>query len=240
MLQNQDTPVDQLKGTDPVTGAGYWLYVPSYHTAERTWPLVITLHGTYGFDGASAQIKEWKDLAEQKGFVVVAPKLRSVQGVLPVAKSRRLKDLAHDEQVILSCLRRLRQQYNIDPDAVLLTGFSAGGYPMYYAGLRNPKAFSALAARACNSFQYIFEEINVTDDVQQLPIIILHGKDDFGLITKQSWAAYRWLREHRCFRTERHKLPGGHTRQPRAAWRYWRRHLPSQFKTRPSARGPGV
>ncbi|NQU76700.1 MAG: hypothetical protein HQ546_10345, partial [Planctomycetes bacterium] len=144
MFQSQDTPVEQFKRTNPGTGETYWLYVPSNYTPDRTWPLVITLHGTFGFDSASAQIKEWKALAEREGFLVAAPKLRSVQGILPVIESAWLEDLKRDEQTILECLRYMRRRYNIAPGAILLTGFSAGGYPMYYTGLRNPTEFSAL------------------------------------------------------------------------------------------------
>ena len=236
VFQSQDTPAEQFKGTDPATRGVYWIYVPSYYSGDRTWPLVITLHGTYGFDSAGAQIKEWKALAERQGLIVVAPKLRSVQGILPTVKSWREKDLVRDERVILSCLRHIRRNYSIDPRAILLTGFSAGGYPMYYTGLRNPTKFTAMAARACNSRPDIFEGVSVTKDLRQLPIIIIHGKDDLSAIGSQSWQAYRWLREHRCFKTERHKVRGGHIRQPEAAWRYWRRHLPKELSRRPVLR----
>jgi poly(3-hydroxybutyrate) depolymerase len=225
VFQSQDTPVAQFKQTDPSNGQEYWLYVPSKYKADRAWPLVITLHGTYGFDSASDQVREWKALAEQEGFIVAAPKLDSVQGILPVVESVWQKDLEADEQIILGCLRHVQSKYNIDPGAVLLTGFSAGGYPMYFTGLRNPKLFSALAARGGNSRQYIFDQIIVTDDVRQLPVIIIHGQDDFSPIGKQSWAAFRWLREHKCFKAEHHKLPGGHIRQPEAAYRFWKPYL---------------
>jgi len=87
--QSQDTPVPQ-KYIDARAGEhdGYWLYVPSNYTPGRAWPLVITLHGTYGFESSSAQIREWKALAQEKGFIVAAPRLRSVQGVLPVVNGR--------------------------------------------------------------------------------------------------------------------------------------------------------
>ncbi|NQU75147.1 MAG: hypothetical protein HQ546_02390, partial [Planctomycetes bacterium] len=143
-----------------------------------------------------------------------------------------LEDLKRDEQTILESLRYMRRRYNIAPGAILLTGFSAGGYPMYYTGLRNPTEFSALVARACNSQTSIFEQVNVTENVRQLPVIILHGKDEFSPIGKQSWAAFRWLRQQRCFRTEHHKIRGGHMRQPEAAWRCWQRYMPEYLRDR--------
>ena len=61
----QDVPVKQLSLTEPATGRKYSLYVPSYYKPDRKWPLVITLHGTFGWDGRIRQVKEWKYLAEQ-------------------------------------------------------------------------------------------------------------------------------------------------------------------------------
>jgi len=234
VLQPQDTPVDQTKVTNPATGKPYWLYVPSYYSGEVTWPLVISLQGTPGFDSARAQIREWKALAEEHGFIVAAPPMRSVQGILPVIKSLWFKDLDRDEQAILSCLRHVQGTYNIDPKGVMLTGFSAGGYPMYYTGLRHPELFSALGARACNSHQDIFEKVQVTRALRKMPVIIIRPKDDFGPIAEQSWEAFRWLRRRGCELAEHHKIAGGHMRMPGPAWKYWRRHLPKHLQNRAS------
>ena len=59
VTQSQDTPVSARQEKTP-SGAGYWIYVPSYYSEEKTWPLVITLHGTHGWDSSTAQMKEWK------------------------------------------------------------------------------------------------------------------------------------------------------------------------------------
>ena len=232
VTQSQNTPVSQFRRADSATGRPYWLYVPSDYDGGRACPLVITLHGTHGFDSASAQIKEWKALAEEHGFIVAAPELKSPQGILPVFRSQRLKNLSDDEQVILDCLRDIRAHYSIDPRAVLLTGFSAGGYAMYYAGLRNPGEFTALAARACNSDNDVLDAVTLTDQARKLPVIIIHGRDDLGPIGRESWAAYRWLREHGCAQAEHHKIQGGHIRQPQIAWRYWSAHLPKELRSR--------
>lgn len=226
VFQSQNTPVDQFRDTEPVTGTKYWAYVPSWYRDDRPWPLVITLHGTYGFDSSDAQIKEWKALAEKRGFIVAAPQLQSVQGVLPVPEDWRRDDLKADEQAILSLREHMLRTYNIHPRAVLLTGFSAGGYPMYYTGLRNPETFSALVARGCNSEPEMFADIPLTEAAKNLPIIIIHGKDDLGPVGRQSWAMFRYLRENECYATEHYKVRGGHIRQPEAAWKYWKPHVP--------------
>jgi len=239
VFQSQDTPVSQRKLTDPVTDSDYWLYVPSYYTTDQPWPLVITLHGTYGFDSASSQIKEWKSLAEEHGFIVAAPRLRSVQGILPAIRPIWYNDLAHDEERILAVLAEIKQNYRIarnpetSKDLVMLTGFSAGGYPIYYTGLRNPRAFSVLVARACNSDGGIFKRVMIDDDVRKLRVIIFYGKGDLPFIANQSWNAFRWLRLNGCLKAERHKIPGGHMRRPEKAWAYWADYLPLAITQRP-------
>jgi poly(3-hydroxybutyrate) depolymerase len=221
VTQPQDTPVPALKCTDVQSGQDYWLYVPSYYDDSTSWPLVITLHGTHLLDGSKRQINEWKVLAERKGFIVAAPALKSVQGVLPVSDGLWQKDLQSDERTIISLEKELQRRYRIRRGAVILTGFSAGGYPMYYTGLRHPDRFDMLIARGCNSSMAIFEDVPVTDEARQMPIAIFWGKDDMGHIQEQSWQAFRWLREHRFFGTERREVEGGHLRRPEVAWSLW-------------------
>lgn len=232
VTQSQQTPVPPLRETSKATGTPYWLYVPSNYSADRSWPLVITLHGTYGWDGSQPQISEWKALAEQRGLIVAAPDLRSAQGILPVVRSIWYQDLDTDEKAILALIDELVAKYHVDPDAVLLTGFSAGGYAMYYTGLRNPQRFNMLIARACNSDVPMFEEkIPITDAVRKLPVVIFCGKDDLQQIQTQSWAAFRYLRERGCPKAVHKEIQGGHLRRPELAYRLWLEHLPQKYRS---------
>ncbi len=230
VTQSQDTPVPPRELIEASTGSSYRLYVPSYYAADRAWPLVITLHGTHGWDSAEAQIDEWKALAEEHGLIVAAPRLRSVQGILPVSTALWYKDLDGDEKMILAVLDDVRKAYRIDPKAVLLTGFSAGGYPMYYVGLRHPDLFNMLVARACNSDLGLLERAWVSQQVKTLPIMIYWGRDDLKPIHDQSWQAYRFLRERGCFKVEKTEVSGGHLRRPEVAYRLWLKHLPREYR----------
>lgn len=229
VTQSQDTPVDPLRQR-AAGGERYWLYVPSYYTSDRAWPLVVTLHGMHGFDTANAQIREWRALAEQHGFVVVSPSLESPSGFLSLSRSLRRGALEDDEEAVLAVLADIRRQYRIDDRAVLLTGFSSGGYPMYFIGLRHPDQFTAMAARAANVDVETLDGIELTDAARRMPAVIIHGEDDFELIREHSWAAFRWLRQHGLRDTGREEVPGGHLRQPRAAWEWWRQHLPREYR----------
>jgi len=230
VIQPQDTPVSARKLRELDTGRKYWLYVPSNYSTDRDWPLVVTLHGSHGWDNSRSQIMEWKHLAEEKGFIVVAPDLKCTQGILPVIRSLWLADLESDERAILEILDELTVEYKIDPKTVLLTGFSAGGYPLFYVGLRHPDKFHMLIARGANSDLELLESIEVTDRARELPIVIFWGKDEILKIQKDSWQAYRFLRERRFFNTRRKEIRGGHLRRPEMAYRFWSEQLPERHR----------
>ena len=46
----------------PDTNIAYSMYAPPWYTPTETWPLMITLHGTYGYDGHRRQVREFKKL----------------------------------------------------------------------------------------------------------------------------------------------------------------------------------
>lgn len=218
---------------EPVTGAQYWLYAPSYYSSDRDWPLVVTLHGTEPWDGRTRQVMEWKDTAERQGLIVIAPALASTQGPVPVIPSVWRVDkeaLARDERVILACIDHVGQTHRIDAGSVLLTGFSSGGFPLYYIGLRNPARFSMLIARDCNSTMDILRSAPVTDEVRKLPIVIFWGRDDLETIRAQSWEAFRYLRENGCWGTQRKEIAGGHLRRPDIAYQVWSPRLPKRHR----------
>lgn len=226
-----DTPVEPYLLTEPTTRTRYWVYKPSYYTADRDWPLVVTLHGTNPWDTMRKQIYAWKGAAERHGLVVVAPYLRSTQGILPVVPSVWRRQLADDERAVLAVMEDVNSRLHIDLDSVLLTGFSAGGFPLYYVGLRHTRRFDCLVARACNSNMDVFEQIEFTEETRKLPILIFWGKDDLPPIRNQSWQAVRFLRKDRqCFKTERMEIAGGHIRRPEVAYQFWRRFLPERHR----------
>lgn len=230
ITQSQDTPVPHQKLTEPVTGENYYIYVPSNYNEDRQWPLVVSLHGTIPWDTYLAQIMEWKALAEEKGFIVVCPYLKSSQGIIKTAREGWYRDLETDERVILAVMDDVCGKYRVDQKAVLLSGFSAGGFAMYYTGLRNPKRFSALIGRSCNSDVKMFEEkITPTPEALALPILLYWGTDDPVLRT-QGWDAFEYLRIHHFKNTAKHEVHGGHLRRPEIAWKFWLPYLDPQYK----------
>lgn len=230
-------PGDITRLREPLTKRSYHLYVPTWYTDELDWPVVITLHGSAWWDGPLRQAEEWGALADEKGFIVIAPKLTSAEGVLPVTRKGRMKQLVADDEAILAILDEVAGDYNIDLSSVMLSGFSAGGYPMWYTGLSHPDKFQVLVARACNSSIDIFEAIILTDRARQLNIYMFWGKDDLKPIQKQGWQAWQYLRTHGLFNTEMKENAGGHLRRPDIAYRFWARSLARRHRDKAASRG---
>jgi len=227
-----ETRFAHVQRTEPTTNSDYWIYLPTDYSEARRWPLVITLHGTNPWDGRTRQILEWKDTAERHGLIVVAPQLRSTQGPLPVVPTAGYADagrLASDDEAIVAILGQVRRDYAVDGNCVLLTGFSSGGYPLLYTGLRHPELFGMLIARDCNVAMGTLRQTPLTDAARKLPILIFWGKDDVT-IREQSWAAFRYLRENRCFQVQRETLAGGHIRRPELAYQAWAKRLPAHYR----------
>ena len=133
--------------------------------------------------------------------------------------------LLRDEQMILSIVGQLTYRYRIDRRNVLITGFSGGGFPVYFVGLRHPDVFTAIAPRNCN-----FNANSIhgwyPPEARNTPIKVYYGQNDPGAIRGQSAKAIRYLRDNGFRVVETEVLPGaGHERHPEVAMRFFLRHL---------------
>jgi len=217
----------------------YYLYVPTWYTDELDWPVVITLHGSDLWDGPLRQAEEWGALAEKHGFIIISPKLSGAEGILLVSLKTRLEQLARDDEAILASLEEVAGNYNIDRKSVMLSGFSAGGYPMWYTGLSHPEKFQLLVARACNSSIDLLEAVEITDRARQLRVFMFWGKDDLMPIQKQGWQAWRYIRERGLFNSEMKEISGGHLRRPDIACKYWQGLLAPRHRNKAAMRNRG-
>jgi dienelactone hydrolase len=218
-----ETHHPHVEKAEPITNTKYELYVPTNYEQLGECPLVITLHGTNGYDDREKQILEWRDTAEKNGLIVAAPQMRSTQGPVPMIPSVNYaseKDLLADERAILAVIDHVSGMYHVNQRHILLTGFSSGGFPLIWTGLRNPLRFDMIIARDCNYDMNMLKKIDYTVDVRQMPILILWGRDE-SVIPAQSWAAFALLREKKCLNTKREEVPGGHIRRPDIAYKAW-------------------
>ncbi len=214
-------PGDTELMKDKVTGGEYYLYIPSWHNNEQTWPVIVTCHGTNPWDTAWAQIHEWRGLAEKYGLIVVAPILKGVNSEQSWPIKSQIERQKRDERVILSIVHKTIMSLNGDPNRVYMVGWSGGGYAVYYTGLRNPQVFRALVSRMGS-----FDERLVSDVVDRLdpyqPIAIFMAARDIPMINKQCRAAYAWLKSHGMKRVRLREITGVHQRRPKVALDYFK------------------
>ena len=184
-------------------------------------PVIVTCHGTPPYDVAEMHIREWKMLGEQNGCIIIAPELLGTDGIFGDGPTQAMMD---DEKFILSILSMVGYHYTVDWSNIMLTGFSGGGFPMYFTGLRNPNVFSVLVARSCN-----FNEAQPRRVVSAGGLVA--ERDDLrrrarpGAIQAQTDAAIAYLRS-KGFRLETKVIPGiGHERVPEVAMDFFRRHM---------------
>jgi len=214
------TPVAPTEEQDPVSRAVFWLYVPSTYRPERPSPLIVSCHGTPPYDVARHHILEWKWYGEQNNCIVVAPKLEATDGIIGAGA---VSGMIANERKIISIISYLGYHYNIDRANVMITGFSGGGFPTYWIGLRHPDLFTCIVARNCN-----FSEGSVdgwwSPEALRTPILVYYGQYDPFPIQGQSKNAVEYLRT-RGFVVETQVIPKtGHARRPEVAMEFFRRH----------------
>ncbi len=219
--QPQNTPVPEQHAVSTITGRGYYIYVPSSYRHDRPTPLIFTCHGTPPYDIADMHIREWKMLGEQKGCIVVAPELQGTDGVLGDGPTSGMQA---NERTILSIISELGYRYNIDRNNIMITGFSGGGFPTYWVGLRNPDVFNVVVARNCN-----FSEGNLEGwyppEAQHQRVFVYYGENDPAAIVLQSRAAIEYL-QRKGFRLNTTIIPGvGHERHPEVAMQFFMENM---------------
>ncbi len=221
---------------EPVTGSGYWMYLPKDYSHEKPMKVIISCHGTPPFDVAKHHIDTWGMYGDKYGCIVICPELVGTDGIFGAGA---IYDMKENEERILSILSSLSYQYNLDRANIMITGFSGGGFPVYWVGLRHPDIFSAVIAQNCN-----FNQGN-TDGwfpraATKIAVMIYYGQNDPLPIKVQSKNGIDYLRSKgftvktRVIRHER----TGHDRHPEIAMEFFKQNWRTPDGT--NRQGPAV
>ncbi len=228
----QNTPVHEQYEVNSATGSGYWLYVPSTYRHTRPAPLIVSCHGTPPFDVSNHHIRQLKMLGEQNGCIVVCPEVVGTDGVLGDGP---MMAMLENERRIMSIISLLGYRYNIDMNNIMLTGFSGGGFAVYWVGTRHPDVFSTLVLRSCNFCRYNLDGW-YTPAAAKIPVLIYWGSNDPAAIKLQSMDGVKYLRS-RGFVVTTDIIPGsGHERHPEVAVAFFRRHWRTPKPSLPTGR----
>jgi predicted peptidase len=140
------------------------LTLPREYSEEPSRPLVLALH----FAGHGSPFYGKLILTE-----LVEPALREL-GAIIVAPDCTGPDWTHSqsEKDVFTILNHIHETYTIDPDRILITGYSMGGVGAWYLAARHQEIFSAAIIMAGTP------PPNITDVDWQIPILIIQSRGD--------------------------------------------------------------
>jgi predicted peptidase len=144
----------------------YLLYLPPGYESQKTWPLILFLHGAGERGDDIEKVKEngLPELIEQGKkfpFVIVSPQCPS--GEAWVWKLKSLSALIDESAA----------QYKVDQDRIYVTGLSMGGFGTWALAAYAPERFAAIIP-ICGG-----GELTSVPRLKRLPVWAFHGaKDD--------------------------------------------------------------
>ncbi len=213
---------------EPRTNAVYHLYLPVDYVKSngrhplyprfRKWPLVMTFHGMKPYDNAIPQEREWEKQADIYGYVVCAPELETSDSFMEYPLTKEHGYVLRDRDHVLAIMDHVFETTLADPDHVLSTSWSCGGYLAHYFPNRFPERFSCIATRLSNFSQKMMIEETVSRYKDRIPVAVFIGDGDLPACKSESEEAVAWYLA-RNFRTVRGKMIDsmGHRRIPQTA-----------------------
>jgi len=123
------------------------VFVPLSYSPQKKYPAIVFLHGRFeaGSDGRACTTvgigPEAAKNADNFPFIVVFPQCNGGGW-----------DNAEQEKIAITALEQAKRKYSIDPDRVMLTGLSTGGYGTWRIGAKYRDRFAALVPMCGYSF----------------------------------------------------------------------------------------
>jgi predicted peptidase len=169
----------------------YVLYVSSKVSKDRKNPLIVALHGMGG-DGNFLVRDRLVDLAEESGYIIVAPMgynefgwygspvitFPDESGKTAPVDPPNLRDLS--EKDVMSVLELIRKEFNVDNNRTYLLGHSMGGAGAIFLGGKHASNWAAIASIAPAAFMMLEERKEYLSKIHnaKIPIMIVQGDED--------------------------------------------------------------
>ena len=112
-------------------------------------------------------------------------------------------------------LRMALVRYPIDPEKVVVAGFSQGGLMAYDLALREPSRFAGLAALSSWLPAPLVEDLPKLPEQEKLPVLVVHGTQDNRIAIDRARESRESLREFGVPLTYR-EFEMGHEIRPEA------------------------
>ncbi|MBN1864246.1 MAG: dienelactone hydrolase family protein [Victivallales bacterium] len=212
-------------------GAGYnknrfGVYIPGRYFESDGLPLVVAAHGANS-DGVD-EIRQWGDLAEKHGFIVIAPSYACATNIASDNDEKR-RQIAVEKEMLGEILENAFANLRIDGRHVLHTGFSGGGAATWYVATCFPEYFTAFCLRSANFYGRDFSPIEHLVTWRDIPVYILWSRNDHEVIVGRGFntaigegmEALRFMESKKFSRLESKVFEsGGHAprREEAAIW----------------------
>lgn len=173
---------------EAVADLPYSVFVPTSYDGSKAFPLIVALHGLGSTSEQIIRYRGMTDLAEQHGYIVVAPmgyNNHGWYGSLGPGKNRfserfergtpapdNLGELS--EKDVLNVLDIVKKEFKIDPNRTYLMGHSMGGGGTLYLGMKHKEIWAGLGAVA----PAIYSNPSQLSEIATMPIIIVQGDED--------------------------------------------------------------
>lgn len=157
-----------LKKLNKDTLYHYSAFLPKDYSADnnRSWPLLIALHGTGDSEHTVQQLIE--NSAYTKMLKYTSEKCPMIT-VIPHCS----EDQMHWSGVLVKeLIESVSRRYRVDPKRIYLTGYSMGGYGTYATAIEYPDLFAAVAP-VCG-----WSDPEDAARLQHVPVWAFHGDAD--------------------------------------------------------------
>lgn len=148
---------------------GCSLYVPEYYSPERSWPLVVALHGGSGH-GADF-LWSWVCNARSTGFLLAAP--------TSLGRTWSLRQIGADAAALNAMLAEISEAYNVDSRRILLTGISDGGTYAMLVSIVHQSPFTHYAPVAAAVHVLLGRDGAIAAPVKGIRVYQVHGGRDW-------------------------------------------------------------
>jgi len=147
------------------TEIDYTIGIPNSYSDSVPAPLILALH--YGgqpsrFYGGHFMNQLVKPALKELKAIIVAP-------TVPMGGNWTNDG---SEDAVMGLMSEIREQYNIDPEKILVTGFSLGGIGTWEYASKYPEVFAAAIPISG------MPSVGIVDTISGIPLYVIHGKAD--------------------------------------------------------------
>lgn len=161
----------------------YAIYVPADYDPNKPQPTILFLngHGECGTDGlkqTTAGLGTAVSLdADAWPFLIIFPQKQEYEA-----------NWEEEEEMVMAILDQTRNEYNVDPSRLYLTGISQGGHGTWAIASEHPELFAAIAP-VCG-----WGDQQMAERLVGMPIWTFHGDADSAVPVKYTVAMADFLK----------------------------------------------